>query len=232
MSKFKFTFLLIALLLTSCGKEKKETISNNDSYTLSIKIDNNDGNKAYIQKLLNPTEIDSSIIKDGLVSFNGHIIFPERYILTIENVFGGKMFILENDSININVKDNDLINAAILNSKINDELTSVQSKSEKIYNKIDLLFPDLQRARLENDVDELNKISNKMSLIEQENINFHFNYASKNHDSYISAMILNDLSKRDSIDKNKIFKIYSSFSSKVKKSKDAKVINEFIQQLH
>jgi hypothetical protein len=228
MLRKSLILLSFIIFFTSCKKEK-QLITTNDSYTLSINIDNNEGNKTYIQKLLSPTEIDSSIIENGVSHFNGEILTPERYILTIENVFGGKMFILENDSININIKDNDLINAAIFNSEINDELIAVQKKSESIYNKIDLLFPELQRARLENDVESLNNISNKMSSIEQENINFHFTYASENPNSYISAMILNDLSKRDSIDKNKISTIFTSFSSEVKKSKDAILINNLIK---
>lgn len=228
MPKLSVSLLFIILLFTSCKKEK-QIISNKVPYTLSILIDNNEGNKAYIQKLLNPTEIDSAVIKNGISTFVGQIAYPERYILTIETVFGGKMFILENDSINIHIKNNDLMNATILNSKINYELISVQKESEKIYNKIDLLFPDLQRARLENDAISLKDISNKMSLIEQENMNFHFSYASKNPNSFISAMILNDLSKRDTIVRNKTTKIYSSFSMEVKKSEDSKVINTLIK---
>ena len=228
MPKLSVSLLFIILLFTSCKKEK-QIISNEVPYTLSILIDNNEGNKAYIQKLLNPTEIDSTVIKNGVSTFVGQIAYPERYILTIETVFGGKMFILENDSINIHIKNNDLMNATILNSKINYELISVQKESEKIYNKIDLLFPDLQRARLENDAISLKDISTKMSLIEQENMNFHFFYASKNPNSFISAMILNDLSKRDTIVRNKISKIYASFSMEVKKSEDSKVINTLIK---
>jgi len=222
MPKLSVSLLFIILIFTSCKKEK-QIISNEVPYTLSILIDNNEGNKAYIQKLLNPTEIDSTVIKNGISTFVGQIAYPERYILTIETVFGGKMFILENDSINIHIKNNDLMNATILNSKINYELISVQKESEKI------LFPDLQRARLENDAISLKDISNKMSLIEQENMNFHFSYASKNPNSFISAMILNDLSKRDTIVRNKISKIYASFSMEVKKSEDSKVINTLIK---
>tara|TARA_B110000908_G_C10264179_1_gene462062 strand:+ start:3777 stop:4463 length:687 start_codon:yes stop_codon:yes gene_type:complete len=228
MHKLLVSLLFIITLFTSCKKEK-QLILNEDSYTLSILIDNNEGNKVYIQKLLSPTEIDSTIVKNGISTFVGQISYPERYILTIETVFGGKMFILENDSINIHIKNNNLMNATIQNSKINYELISVQKESERIYNKIDLLFPVLQRARLENDAISLKDISNKMSLIEQENINFHFSYASKNPNSFISAMILNDLSKRDTIVRNKISKIYSLFSMEVKKSEDSKVMNTLIK---
>ena len=102
MHKLLVSLLFIITLFTSCKKEK-QLILNEDSYTLSILIDNNEGNKVYIQKLLSPTEIDSTIVKNGISTFVGQISYPERYILTIETVFGGKMFILENDSINIHI---------------------------------------------------------------------------------------------------------------------------------
>jgi len=228
----KFIFLLSAILLmVSCEKETNKPIQSN-SYVLTISIDNVNGNKTYLQKLSNLKSIDSSIIRNGNATFRGKIKTPERYLLTIENVFGGKMLILENDSINIVVNNDDLIYATITGSKLNDELITTQKKSEKIYDKIDLLFPDLQRARLENDSKKLAEISSKMKAIEAENINFHFDYAKQHPNSFLSAMILSDLTKRDSIDIKKVSTIYNSFSKEVKKSVDAQFIDAFIKASH
>lgn len=225
-----FLFILVLILSLSCKKDAISTLKNN--YYLNINASVEDGKKVYIQNLNDLTKVDSSTIKNSTTIFTGHQDFPERYVLTIESLFGGKLFILENDTINITISNNDLINAKIKKSKINDELINFQKKSEQIYNQIDLLFPDLQRARLENNASKLKEISEKMSQIEEENINYNFEYASQNPSSYISAMILHDLSKRDSIDKIKISQIYNHLSEKVKRNSDAVAVHNFIQHLH
>jgi len=230
---FKKVFLLISIivLISSCGKEAN-TSKNDTSYLLNISIDDANGSKVYLQNLNLLASIDSTTIVNGNAIFNGTVTTPERYLISIENVFGGKLIILENDSINVLVKNNDLINAQIIGSKLNDELLSIQKKSEKIYAKIDLLFPDLQRARLENNAAKLSEISSKMKAIEQENIDFHFDYVQKHPNSYIAVMILSDLSKRDSIDTKKVKHLFDSFSSEVKKSSDAQKIVLFLENLH
>ena len=226
MKKTIHVLFFSLFILFSCKKEKVK-IEVQEQFVLNINISNADGNLSYLHKLTNSKTIvsDSAIIKNDKVIFSGSIDYPERYLLTITNVFGGKLIILENDSIIVQADKNDLTKAIISGSQINTELSNVQQKSMRIYDKMDLFFPDLQRARLENDAAKLAQITLKMKAIEKENIDFNYNYARENPSSYISAMILNDLSKRDSIDINKIKTIYDTFSEQVKKCADAEQIN-------
>ena len=226
MKKTVYVLFLSSFILFSCVKEKaKKEIQ--EQFVLNIKISNADGNLSYLHRLTNSRTIisDSAIIKNNKVVFKGSVVYPERYLLTITNVFGGKLIILENDTINVQADKNDLTKATISDSPINTELADVQQKSMRIYDKMDLFFPDLQRARLENDAGKLAQITSKMKAIEIENIDFNYNYARENPSSYISAMILNDLSKRDSIDINKIKTIYATFTEEVNKCADAEQIN-------
>ena len=226
MKKRMSLLFLSSFIIFSCVKEKA-TKEVQEQFVININISNADGNLSYLHKLTNSKTIisDSAIIKNDKVVFKGSLEYPERYLLTITNVFGGKLIILENDNINVQADKNDLTKAIISDSSINSELADVQEKSMRIYDKMDLFFPDLQRARLENDAEKLEQITSKMKAIEKENIDFNYTYASGNPNSYISAMILNDLSKRDSIDINKIKTIYDNFSEEVKKCADAEQLN-------
>ncbi|PHR68858.1 MAG: hypothetical protein COA67_11940 [Lutibacter sp.] len=224
-------FFLLFLTLSSCTKDKTKVLKS-DTYFLSVSTENGSNNTVYLQKLANSTVIDSTQIENGIALFKGSVDTPQRYLITIEGYFGGKMIVLENDSITIEIRNKDLINSKIVGSKLNNELFNVQKQSEKIYNKIDPLFPDMQRARLENDAKKLQEISMKMTIIEQENINFNFNYSKENPNSFISAMILNDLSRRDSIDLKKLTDTYNALSDNVKKSVDAQRVASFITELH
>lgn len=226
MKKRMCVLLISSFVFFSCAKEKAKN-EVQEQFVLNINISNADGNLSYLHKLTNSKTIlsDSAIIKNSKVTFNGSIRYPERYLLTVTNVFGGKLIILENDTINVQADKNDLTKATISSSLINNELADVQQKSMNIYDKMDLFFPDLQRARLENDAEKLSHIALKMKAIEKENIDFNYTYARENPNSYISAMILNDLSKRDSIDIKKVKAIYDTFSEEVKKCADAEQIN-------
>ncbi len=230
--KDSITLLFVTFFVVSCVKDVPKVLLN-DGYTLTITTQNIDGYKSYLYKLaLKPTLIDSAIVKNNIAVYKGKIDFPERFLVTIDTLFGGKLFILENDSISIITDKNDLVSAKVVGSKLNDELIYYQNKSEKIFNKIELLFPDIQRARLENDALKLKTISNQMTAIEQESIDYNFNYIQQNSDSYLSAMILNDLSKRDSISINRISESYNLLSDAVKKSTDAKEIELLLSLQH
>lgn len=213
----------------SCKKEDGIN-SNNGGYTITINAELTDDTKAYLHKFNtgDVQKIDSTTFINHTTTFTGQIVYPERYLITIDEVFGGLVLIVENDSISIVVKNKDLINAQITGSQLNKELQIYKANLDKIYSKVDALFPEMQRARLENNADKLKNISSKMQGIETESIEYSFEYASEKLDSYISAIILNDLSMRDSIDLSRITTLYKKIAVKVKESPDAKELNAFL----
>lgn len=227
----KITFICTLLIaFCSCKKNKTDIVEQN-GYVISLSIDGLNNRKVSLHKFSSETSniVDSTIITNNNAVFEGVIEFPERYLITIETIFGGKLFIIENDSIQINATKYDLVNSIISGSDLNDELSRFQKKINKIYNKVDVLFPEIQRARLANDAVKLSEISKKMQSIEQESIDYSFNYATNNNDSFVSVMILNDLSKRDVIDTKRIESVFNGLTKKVKKSIDSKELNSYIQ---
>lgn len=223
------SFLIICAFF-SCDKQVETPVSN-PQYFIKISADDFEGKFVYLYQISpNLTLVDSTLITNRFALFEGNIDFPERYILTLTDIKGGKLFIVENDSIEISVDKLNLPKSKIKGSKINDELIVFQNKSNQITSKIETLFPDLQRARLNNDAKSLEKISNQITEIEQENINFNFDYVSQHPDSFLSAMILNDLSKRENIDADKISKAYQSLIKNVKQSIDSKEVGLYLKR--
>ena len=96
--------------------------------------------------------------------------------------------------------------------------------SKNIFKKIEYLFPQIQKYRLENDAQKLSEISEKMKNIEQEHTNFSYNFILKNSDSYIAPMLLRDQLKTTPIDTIKIIKTFEKFSNSVKLSPDSQII--------
>ena len=222
-------FLTIGILLFSSCKKDNDTNINN-GYTITVNAELADNTKAYLQNFDNQKikKIDSTTFSNNSFSFKGQVEFPERYLITIDDVFGGLVLIVENDSILVTVKNKDLINAHISGSTLNKELGIYKATLNKIYSKVDPLFPEIQRARLENNSEKLELLINKMKGVEVESIEYSFKYASEKLDSYIAAIILNDLSGKDSIDIKRITSLYKKMSKEVKKSPDAKELNTFL----
>lgn len=221
-------FIFLISLLFSCDKQVEIPISKTQ-YVINVHTDDLDNRNIFLYKLYPEYSlIDSTLIINNTAHFKGKIDFAERYAIKIKGIDSGKLFIIENDSIEIVIDKNDLTQSTIKGSKLNDELIEFQNKSKQINVKIELLFPDLQRARLNNDAATLENIASQILAIEQENINFNFEYVNQHPTSFISAMILNDLSKRKGIDFDRIFNAYQKLSKNVKQSIDSKEIKLFL----
>lgn len=222
-----FVFLILLSFL-SCKNQSTKTDLHQEYY-ISISIENTDGFSCYLHNLIPTlTLVDSAHIVNNNVRFKGAVEFPERYLLSIDGVSGNKLVIIENDSITIKANSNDLSQSKVIGSKLNDDLVLFQQESERIFSKIDLLFPELQRARLNNDAKKLESISAQIKMIERENIDFTFDFIAKNANSYLSAMLLNDLSKRDSIDIQRISYSYNLLSKKVQRGPDGVELFSFL----
>ena len=63
-----------------------------------------------------------------------------------------------------------------------------------------------------------------MKTIEQEYIEYSYNYISKNNNSYIAAMVLRDQLKNTTIDTLKVINYFKNLTENVKKSPDAQII--------
>jgi len=220
--------LLFVLLLISCVQPTK-VLKKQSRFYIHLSIENAEGKKVVLLKTT-PTiiAIDSSMTEDNSVVFEGSFLTPERYLLKINGIDGTKLFIIDNDSIQITINKKDIVKSTITSSPINDELNHFQNKSKQITSKIEFLFPEIQRARLDNDAKKLAEISTKITNITQENIDYSFDYIQNNPSSFISAMILNDLSKKSTVDINRISKSYQLLSDKVKESADAKEVLLFL----
>lgn len=226
---------IVIILLTSlcsCNSKIKEPTLQKE-FVVTVSINNYNNRMVYLHKFVSdkPQIIDSSKIANNQVEFKGTTLHPERYVITIESLFGSKLFAVANDSIQIEVSKKDLENALVTGSELNTELNNYQNNLKKIYHKIDVLFPELQRARLENNPEKLLDISAKINIIEKEGVEFNFQYTQENSKSFLAAMILNDLSKNDNIDIHRIRSTYENFSNEIKGSVDSKELQEFLNSL-
>jgi flagellin-specific chaperone FliS len=205
---------------------KKESDSKNKEFVLNGSLKSYISDKVYLSKIIenNIRPIDSSKIENNNFVFTGAVDYPERFALSFENSSAAIILIIENTNFEIIIDQNQLDEPVIKGSELNTKLDEYKSTSKNIFKKIDYLFPKFQKARLENDVENLAEIGNELKKIEMEFTNFSFNFVETNSDSYVAAMILSDQLKSSTVDTLRISNAYKQLSEAVKKSPDAQLI--------
>ncbi len=221
---------LYSFIIFSCNSPvsqiKKESDSKTKGFVLNGSLKSYISDKVYLCKIIENDihPIDSAIIKNNNFIFKGAVGYPERFAITFENSSAAIILIIENTNFEIIIDPNQLDEPVIKGSELNTKLEEYKSNSKNIFKKIDYLFPKFQKARLENDVENLAEIGNELKNIETEFTDFSFNFVKTNSDSYVAAMILRDQLKSSTVDTLRISNAYKQLSEAVKKSPDAQVI--------
>ena len=232
-----FLLLFLWLSLFSCKKEPSQVSkqiklpnSTSKTFILNGTLENFYPEKVYLNKVIENSiyAIDSSQVVDNKFKLTGIVEKPERFALTFENYASITFLIIENTQFTISINSEIINDPIIKGSKLNTELVIYKEKSKEIFKQIDYLFPQFQKARLENDATKLIAIGEEMKKIEQEHLDFSYNYIAENKDSYVTAMILRDQLKATFIDTLRIKEAYNTLTNEVKTAPDAEIIASFL----
>jgi len=221
---------IIVILFYGCNKNSEKINAKNFIIIGNIKnIPNN--NKVYLKTQENGelTILDSTIVIDEKFEFNGKIDKPIIYGVFLNNTKDAIGIFMENETITIEAFKDSLASSKISGSKTNDEYLDFVKKSNIIISKMNVLFPEFQKARAENDAEKLKEINKKMQEISNANTRFTLEYARQHPNSYIGALALHSIINIPTVEKDTIKKIYNSFSDFVKKGDFALKTKTFLE---
>ena len=227
--KNSIALLILIISFISCQNSEKKSYTN--GYLLNGTTEKSLNGKKVILKTQENKKIkilDSTNINDGKFEFEGIIDKPEVYGIFIDSIKGTIGLFMENDNITIEVNKDNLSLSIISGSKLNDDYIDFIVKSNQIISEMNVLFPEFQKARAENDVIKLEEINKKMQSINDRNTAFILSYTSGNPNSYVSAVALQSILRIPSIHKDTIANIYSKFSDYVKKGEYSKEIEIYL----
>lgn len=233
MEKIKKIIIILFLLTSifSCNTREKIGIGNSFIISCTSKKNNFNNKKAFLKKqeFGNLIIVDSTTITNGEFQFKGKINSPSIYGIYIEDIDDVIGLFMENTQINVEVNIDNLEQSKITGSKTNDEYLEFIRNSNEIISKMNVYFPEFQKARAENNIEKLEEINSKMKEINNENTNYVLTYAKNNPDSYISAVALNSILSIPTVPKDTIRNIYNNFSDYVKKGDISREIEFFLQ---
>ena len=225
-----YASLFLLIVIASCGPKSSKIEEN--TFQMKLTVTNlTDGTKILLKKQEGQTTItiDSTLSKNGTFEFKGTIETPQMFGIFIDSIQGGLFPLIESGITTITVHKDSLFNPKITGSKLNDELEIFKEGSEKIVNKINDLFIQIQKARAENDLETITEINEKMRAINDENTRYSLDYAKNNPSSFISSVVLQSVLRIPEIDVTEVESIYNSFSSDVQKSEYSKNISRYLQ---
>ena len=235
MKTFVLACFCIVLIACKNGTVQPDSIEKPttelNSFILHGSVDQGFLNKVYLHKIIgnNVIVVDSTSISDLKFSFKGSVDTPERFGMSFDNHNKMAVFVLENKEMDISFNANTLNEPIIKGSELNDELSGYKAYAKSIFKKIDFLFPEFQKARLNNNADRLAEIGSEMQKIEDEFRIYSYNYIENHPNSFVSAMILSDQLKASTIDTLKIAKYYKQLSLPVQQGIDGMLIGDFLK---
>ena len=230
MKKIFGLFIICAFISCEGGppikKSEVKELQAANSFHITGSFDSYFSEYVYLNKIMHNSlvKLDSSKIENNKFTFSGAVDYPERFAMTFENSSAVTVFIIENTDFQMEFDAKNPTEPNILNSPLNSELNHYKNHSKEIFREIDRMYPRFQKARLENDAETLNEIGEVMNQIETNFKTYSFNYIAKNPNSYISAMILRDLSKSENADITQITEHFELLSDEVKQIPDAQIL--------
>lgn len=236
MKRILFTLTVIAVLF-SCNKAGK------NEYIISGTVKGVADGKTVILEKQDETgqlkPIDTVKVKDGKFTIKGAANEPEIMLLQIEALQGKVPFILENGDIKI-VVDKDSIQKSKLSgtfnndvfSKFNVDVVKFQKESQKkMMDFQNANMAKMKAAQETKDTVTINKMMKDYQKIQKEGMDFYVVFAEKNPKALISALIVDSMLNDPNVDLVRVKKIYSSFSTELKKYKPGKSIQTKLDKI-
>ncbi len=222
----KLMLLSLIILAVSCKNEETKT-----GYVLTGSIDSSlDGKTMRLRNadLNNTTFVDTTVIKNGKVTFTGNVESPDLYLLSIDGVQGGVPIVLENEEISIQFYKDSLMASVVSGSHENDIFKLYKDISDPIRAKNQSMGQEFMAARTAGDSAKMTAIQEEFQkIVDAGNIE-NLEAMKKHNDAVTSAAILENLLKTKGVDNTKAQEIYDNFTEPVKNSRIGKSINDLL----
>ena len=221
----KYCPIILIILLVSCKKD--QTLEVKDNFLIKLYISNvEDGQKVYLRKQEDnlTIDLDSTIIQDSKAQFSGSIKLPEIYGIFLADKKEGLYPIIEEGTINIKANPNDYSSASINGTPLNDQLALYKSELINISSKMNELFHEFQKARAENNSNQLIEINRRMNEINNDKNSYSIRFIKENPGSFVASMVLHSIYLNKDIPNDTIAKLYALLSDTVQKSEFSKNI--------
>ncbi|UOK41465.1 MULTISPECIES: TlpA disulfide reductase family protein [Flavobacterium] len=219
-------------ILASCSK-----VGDNE-FLITGKAEGIDNGKMAILQIQNeagPISKDTVKIENGKFEFKGEFKDgPEIGFIVIDDLNNMVPFILENGEINITVDKDTIQKSKIGGTPNNDKFQEYNDGSSVIFKKMIAFrkanqqkFMDAQKAK---DTAVMNSLSKQNMGFQNDMDKFSETFVEKNPTAFLSVLLLENFIGRQTLESDKIVKLYNSLSTDIKKTKSGKRVDEHVNR--
>lgn len=213
--KIFIKLLLMAVLFTSCNKEVKR-----DGYLIEGNAKGiYNGIRVYLKGVdqnNRQIDLDTAIIMNEKFSFEGKVLEPEMYYLTINSVNGNLPVIVENGIITIDIDKENLINSKLYGTKNNEALMTYNHNLKSLIDQRQEINLTLRDAAQVNDAQKVKSLQENMSEVNLKLINLPYEFIEDNPDNYYALIIMENMLNNRNAELVRILNSFQNISDDLK----------------
>ena len=223
-------YILLIVAFASCNEIEKGTYQ---LEATAAGID--DGKKIFIQESIpgaTPIIIDTVEVLNEKFSINGKINEPKLYILNIEGERTPMYYIAEEGKINIELYKDSIPMSKIGGTTSNNDFYTYISNSSTLRERIKSLRSQQEIAKGKGDMVTMNTLNETYAEIIEEGKDYDLNFIKTNPTSFMSLLILDQMSSSNAKSHEEISTLYNGLSDEVKNTIIGKHLSERLAKIN
>ena len=210
------TLTIIGLLLLSCKTENRTDYVINGSAKGVY-----NGIRVYLKSL---DESGREIVNDTAIVFNekftmtGKVDFPQVRYLSVNNVEGDLLFMLENSEIDIEVNKDMILESKVQGSKTHSDLMDYQNGMKEFQDESRELVAAYRKLNMTEDIAEKDSIKNLLEISGEKYLAYPAKFIKEHIDSYFSLNLIGLEANKPKFDIEAFLEAFESLSPELKES--------------
>ncbi|MFI2743652.1 redoxin domain-containing protein [Zhouia sp. PK063] len=195
-------FLCAAIAMTACNSVKE------NQFKITGHAEGvDDGQKVVLQKIEQnaPMPIDTVEVKKGAFTFTGEATTPAYAVVTFDGVRGGIPVILEEGNISIEAYKDSLNLSDVSGTKSNNDFKDLIGGTKELRGKMTSLREQMMKASQAKDTATMKTLQETFMEIQEEGKNNEVDFVKNHPDSYISLLVLEQMSMQQPDKANELF---------------------------
>lgn len=223
--------LLIAVVMTACKNEGKKP----EGYVINGTAKGvYNGMRVYLNaadERGSQVAQDTAIVMDETFKFEGKVVYPQMWFLSVNNVNGAIPVMVENETIDVDFDKDNIGASKITGTKSNEALAAYTKEFKKLTEKRMDLNKEIGSIQSSNDSVAKAKVSADYATLNTDLTNYPYTFLEKNNDSYFALSLIETLlkSKPDNLDP--LEKAFSNLDTDIKNSSYGKTVGSQMDML-
>lgn len=210
------TIAIIGLLLTSCKQENRTDYIINGS---AIGVHN--GIRVYLKTVDESGQqiiSDTTMVIDEKFTLKGSVESPSVKFLSIDNIEGELLFMLENSKIDVEIKKDMILDSKVKGSKTHTDLMNFQEGMKQFHEENRPLVLEYRKFVASGDSAKKDSIRNLLEQIGQRFLKYPATFVTENNDSYFSLNLIGLEANKQKFDVKAFLEAYESLTPRLKES--------------